>query len=152
MNTIHLVFVEPSHNDLATLIKKLDTYLDERYPPEEVFKINFNQPKIQQITFIVAYCDDVAVGCGAISPVDEYITELKRFFVDPPYRRLGIALKILTALESKARELSYSAIKLETGNQQPEAIHFYIKHGYREIDRFGEYVGCESSLCYEKSL
>lgn len=61
-------------------------------------------------------------------------------------------MQILTKLESIAREMAYVAIKLETGDQQPEAISFYKKHGFIEIDRYGEYVDCESSLCYEKVL
>jgi putative acetyltransferase len=152
MNRIQLVSVEPSHPDLALLISKLDAYLDERYPSDEVFKVDFNSPKVEHITFITAYCDDVPVGCGAISPLGEGVTELKRFYVEPAYRRHGIAQQILNTLETKARESDYMTIKLETGDQQPEAINFYKKHGFREIDRYGEYVDCESSVCYEKQL
>ena len=37
-------------------------------------------------------------------------------------------------------------IRLEAGAPQPEAIAFYKKHGYYEIEKFGEYVECESSF------
>jgi putative acetyltransferase len=46
----------------------------------------------------------------------------------------------------------YSTIKLETGVLQPEAIAFYKRFGYDEIERFGIYVDCEQSICLEKSL
>lgn len=152
MDAIKLVTVKPTHPDLAMLISKLDAYLEERYPAEEIFLVDFDDPKVEDITFVIAYCDDVPVGCGAISPLNEEYTELKRFYVEPTFRRHGIALLILNALESKARELAYITIKLETGDQQPEAINFYKKHGFIEIDRFGQYADCESSVCYEKVL
>ncbi|CAG7606886.1 hypothetical protein PAESOLCIP111_00902 [Paenibacillus solanacearum] len=41
---------------------------------------------------------------------------------------------------------------VEPEDEQPEAIRFYRKHGYKEIDRFGAYVDCEASLCYEKHI
>jgi len=100
----------------------------------------------------MAYLGNIPVGCGAISPLDEKYTELKRFYVDPHYRRHGIAGKILYMLENKAREFAYSAIKLETGDRLTEAIHFYKKHGFVSIEKYGEYVDCESSVCYEKTL
>ncbi|MEX1030676.1 MAG: GNAT family N-acetyltransferase [Paenibacillaceae bacterium] len=152
MDAIKLVTVEPTHADLAVLIRKLDAYLDEMYPADEVFKVDFDSPKVNHITFVLAYCDDVPVGCGAISPLGEGVTELKRFYVEPAYRRHGIAIQILNMLETKARESDYMTMKLETGDQQPEAINFYKKHGFREIDKYGEYVDCTSSVCYEKQL
>lgn len=44
-------------------------------------------------------------------------------------------------------------MKLETGDQQIEAIGlFYKKYEFYEIDRFGEYADCPSSVCMEKIL
>jgi putative acetyltransferase len=48
--------------------------------------------------------------------------------------------------------MNYQFIRLEAGAPQPEALHFYKKHDYYEIDRYGEYVACDSSLCFEKRL
>lgn len=152
MNGIQLVQVAPTDDNLALLIQKLDTYLYERYPADEVFTVDFDSPKVEEITFILAYLGDVPVGCGAISPLNEGATELKRFYVEPEYRRHGIALHILNHLESLARESGYVTMLLETGDQQPEAISFYKKYGFNEIDRYGEYVDCASSVCYAKQL
>ena len=41
---------------------------------------------------------------------------------------------------------------LETGQKQPEAIALYTKSGYRIIPNYGQYVGVESSVCFEKKL
>jgi putative acetyltransferase len=77
---------------------------------------------------------------------------LKRFFVASDFRRKGIAQQILNSLETKAKKLNFKSIKLETGAKQYEAVNFYKKHGYVEIDRFGFYIDCELSLCFEKQL
>jgi hypothetical protein len=45
-----------------------------------------------------------------------------------------------------------SEIRLETGNQQPEAIALYESHGFDRIPPFGKYVGDPVSLCFEKPV
>lgn len=152
-NQIKLIQVTPQDEDLHMLITKLDKYLLEQYPVEEVFVVDFTDvAKVNDMVFIVAYLDHIPVGCGAIRQLDERSTELKRFFVDEPYRNRGIAKMILEELESRAKALHFKTIKLEAGEEQPEAICFYKKNGYLLIEKFGEYVNSESSVCYEKHI
>jgi putative acetyltransferase len=70
--------------------------------------------------------------------------------VEIALRKQGIAKQMLDFLEEHAKVLRFKVIKLETGTEQPEAVNFYEKHGFSAIDKFGEYVDCVSSLCYEK--
>jgi GNAT superfamily N-acetyltransferase len=72
-------------------------------------------------------------------------------YVQPEFRRRSIARRILSALESRAHELSCATLRLETGKGQPEAISLYTSSGYREIAAFGEYDS-RSSICLEKRL
>lgn len=148
-----IVQVAHDNTDLHELIRRLDEDLAERYSnPEEVFKVDFSDPKVKDMIFMVAYIDGVAVGCGGIRPLDEAAVELKRFYVDPGQRRKGIAGAVLAALENEAIAMNRRIMRLEAGAPQPEALHFYASKGYYEIERFGEYADCESSLCYEKVL
>jgi putative acetyltransferase len=152
LENIQLKKVHHTSTDLIGLIAKLDEDLYQRYPADEVHVVDFTDPSIDEIVFIVAYLDDVPVGCGAIRPIDAEATELKRFYVELSLRKQGIAKRMLALLEAEAKALNFKAIKLETGVEQPEAISFYEKHGYYPIAKFGEYVDCKSSLCYEKVL
>lgn len=152
VDEIKLVEVKPEDSDLAYLISKLDAYLLERYPVDEVHVIDFEDPNVNEVSFVVAYYDESPVGCGAVRPLDSEYTELKRFYVEPQYRNKGIAGKIFTYLENKSRELNFRALRLETGEEQPEAISFYKKQGFYEIAKFGEYEDCELSVCFEKKL
>lgn len=136
--------------DLQQLIAELDQYLTGLYPLDEIFTVDFQSPELEKFHFAVAYIEGEAVGCGAVHLLSDSAVELKRFFVRPTYRRQGVAACLLAALEKRARELGASAVLLETGEPQAEAVHFYRKHGYRDIERFGEYADCPSSLCMEK--
>lgn len=142
------------HTDpiLQALIIKLDQDLLERYPIEEIHFVDFSDPSVERITFAVAYEGEVPVGCGALRPIDEESTELKRFFVDHNYRKRGIATQLLTFLERHAEQLGNRIIRLETGALQPEAIALYTKYGYYPIECFGEYIGSKGSLCFEKKI
>jgi putative acetyltransferase len=152
MDHLYVQLVPHTSIDLIGLIAKLDKDLYQRYPEDEVHVVDFADPSIAEIVFIVAYLNDTPVGCGAIRPIDADSTELKRFYVEPDFRKQGIAKQMLSLLEEQAKALHFTCIKLETGAAQPEAVNFYEKHGYKAIDKFGEYVDCKSSLCYEKVI
>jgi putative acetyltransferase len=55
-------------------------------------------------------------------------------------------------LEEWAAEMDYRKCMLETGKNQPEAIAMYKKNGYAIIANFGQYVGIENSVCFEKGI
>lgn len=154
MNHIELIDVNAAHPEFQFLIEQLDKYLFELYPPEEVFLVDFADQRNEKIEIVMAHLNGKPVGCGAIKELEGYekAAELKRFFVMKDYRNQGIAGIILKHLEDKARSNQYKVMKLETGDGQVEAIGFYKKNGYTEIDRFGEYVDCPSSVCMEKIL
>ena len=59
---------------------------------------------------------------------------------------------ILHELETWAKELGYEKCYLETGIKMPEAIKLYEKSGYSLIPNYGQYIGVETSRCFEKQL
>jgi putative acetyltransferase len=140
-----------TNNDFVALIKRLDEDIKVRDGEEHLFHAQYN--KIDHIHHVVvAYKNQVAVGCGAIKHFDGETAEIKRMFVSPNCRGEGIATKILTELEQWARELNYKVTILETGVKYPEAIALYQKHGYTPIPRYGQYEQVLSSRCFTKSL
>ncbi|UHA72688.1 GNAT family N-acetyltransferase [Paenibacillus sp. 481] len=152
MMNIQPTIVSPSHLELRALIAKLDQELMERYPTEKIFGVDFDDPKVKEMTFVVAYDGDVPAGCGAIRPLGDKVVEIKRFYVAPAYRRKGVASRILSFLEQLTAEGGYTCIRLETGKNQDDAVGLYEKFGFGLIPCYGEYEGCEDSICYEKQL
>ncbi|MFI0988821.1 GNAT family N-acetyltransferase [Streptomyces exfoliatus] len=78
--------------------------------------------------------------------------ELKRMHVIPEARGLGLARRILAALESDAREAGRTRMVLETGTAQPEAIALYASSGYEPCAKFGHYRDYPNSRCFAKPL
>lgn len=111
------------------------------------------KPSASDITvFFVAYDGDEAVGCGGLRQLDEQHGEIKRMYVVPHRRGAGVSTAILAHLEHEARRRGWDRLVLETGDEQPDAVRFYVREGYTPIPRFGYYVNSELSLCYEKRL
>jgi putative acetyltransferase len=102
--------------------------------------------------FLAARAHGRAVGCGGIARFDETRGELKRMYVEPGSRGLGLGRKLLEALEAEARRLGYVALVLEKGNLQPEALGLYTSSGYERIPCYEPYASRELSLCFEKAL
>lgn len=137
--------------DFQNLVRDLDKELAIRDGDEHTFYAQFN--KIDKIKYVVvAYENETAVGCGAIKTFNEISMEVKRMFVPDNQRNKGIATIVLKELEAWASELKFSKCVLETGLKQPEAIRLYEKNGYAKIPNYGQYIGMDNSVCFEKIL
>ncbi|XUL90324.1 GNAT family N-acetyltransferase [Streptomyces galilaeus] len=78
--------------------------------------------------------------------------ELKRMFVIEQARGLGLARRMLAALEENARAAGRTRMVLETGTKQPEAIALYTSSGYEPCVKFGYYRHFDDSRCFAKAL
>lgn len=137
--------------DFRGLVRLLDIELARRDGDEHAFYAQFN--KIDNIKHVVlAYLQDVPVGCGAIKAYSPGVMEVKRMYVAESHRGKGIAGQVLRDLEQWALALGAQKCILETGYQQPEAIALYKKSGYSIIPNYGQYAGVENSICFEKLL
>ena len=151
MSDLTLIRTDSDHTDFRQLVALLDKDLAVRDGDDHTFYAQFNKvDAIKEV--IVAYQNDVPVGCGAIKPFSATEAEVKRMFVHPDYRNKGIAAKIVTALENWATEIGFSATVLETGKKQPEAIALYQKIDYQITTNYGQYVGVDNSVCMTKPL
>jgi putative acetyltransferase len=150
--TAIICFERPDSDEARSLIQQLDEDLLRRYPAQAIHGLHPHHVTDPDLTFLIARLGSRAVGCGAIRDLEPGVGEVKRMFVQPEVRGRGIARQILVALESKARELGYSALRLETGTRQPEGIGLYKAVGYCEIPCFSEYADNPFSVCFEKRL
>ncbi len=146
---ISLKRTDSNDEDFIQLVKHLDADLAKRDGEEHSFYNQFNSIALIRYA-LVAYEDKVPVGCGAIREFDPETVEIKRMYVLPEHRGKGIAVQIVTALEQWAVELAYLQCILETGKKQPEAIALYKKLGYETMPNYGQYIGIENSVCFQK--
>jgi GNAT superfamily N-acetyltransferase len=88
--------------------------------------------------WIVAYLDGRPVACGGLKALDTLTVEIRRVYVDPSARGLGIGRTLLEGLESRARHLGYERARLTTADRQPEALGLFRSAGYHEIPAFND--------------
>lgn len=137
--------------DFVFLVKLLDAFLAEIDGEDHAFYAQFN--KVASLPCaVVAYWEGLPVGCGAFKPFDADSVEVKRMYVLPEKRGLGIGAAVLQELEAWAAGLGFARCVLETGKRQPEAIALYSKSSYVPIPNFGQYARVENSVCFEKKL
>ncbi|GAA4793690.1 MULTISPECIES: GNAT family N-acetyltransferase [Streptomyces] len=110
--------------------------------------------------YLIAYDGDRPVATGGWRSQDanplgytDGDAELKRMYVVPEARGLGLARRILAALEADARDAGRVRMVLETGDMQPEALALYASSGYLACEKkFGHYREYDSSRCMAKLL
>jgi DNA-binding MarR family transcriptional regulator len=86
---------------------------------------------------LVAYLRQEPVGCGALKlHGDAAPAEIKRMWVSPQTRGLGLGQRILHELERRAKEAGVTTLHLETNHTLTEAINLYRRSGYQEVAAF----------------
>ncbi|BEV05840.1 GNAT family N-acetyltransferase [Chryseobacterium gambrini] len=142
---------DSSNKDFQNLVQLLDADLAIRNGEDHAFYNQFN--KIDAINnCIVIYIDEIPAACGAFKKFDEETVEIKRMYTNPDFRKRGLATAIVKELEFWAKELDYTKAVLESSLEQNEALSVYEKSGYTRIPNYGQYIGIDKSVCYEKVL
>jgi DNA-binding MarR family transcriptional regulator len=87
---------------------------------------------------LVARLHGRPVGCGALRHHAGGNTDVKRMWVSPEVRGLGLGRRLLAELERRAGEAGATTIRLETNRVLAEAISMYRRYGYQEVEPFNE--------------
>jgi GNAT superfamily N-acetyltransferase len=152
MNSTTKVVKTTSENpDFLFLIETFDTFLWERYPELKKEYWGNNIIEFNSNVFII-YLDDEPVACGCFKKYNKNAVELKRMFVSPKARGLGLAQMIIRELEVEARNQGFEIMILETLYKQIEAINLYQKVGFKIVDNYEPYVGLTNSICMSKTI
>ncbi|MCQ4208707.1 MULTISPECIES: GNAT family N-acetyltransferase [Streptomyces] len=149
------------HPDAIALNDRVQLEYAERYGDEgDVTPLDPSMFDAPRGLYLIAYDEQgtpLATGGWRTQDANEEAyadgdAELKRMYVTPEARGLGLARRILAALEADARAAGRLRMVLETGTKQPEAIALYTSSGYEPCPKFGHYRFDELSRCYAKPL
>ena len=147
------------HPDALLLIEEVQEEYIARYGGRDNTPLDPLMFEPPAGSFYVGYLDDEPVASGAWrrrADVEAFGTidtaEVKRMYVAPRARGLGLARAMLAHLERTAHEAGARAMVLETGLAQPEAIALYESSGYTRIASFGHYRWSPQNRCFAKSL
>ena len=142
----------PDTPDARLLIDELEAHLEPFYPKASRHGYSVEKLIQQGVVFFVTRQDGVPAGCGGVQFYGSDYAEIKRMFVRPQFRGLGLARLMLRHLEGYALQQGIHVLRLETGIHQKDAIRLYEKSGFQNIPPFGEYVEDPLSRFFEKQI
>ena len=133
---------DPTSADAAACLGAYYAELDDRF--EDGF-----DPALSNLTdladltepaglLLVARVRAEPVGCGALRFHGRDPAEIKRMWVAPGARGLGVGRRLLAALEAEARRRGIHRTRLETNRTLGEAIAMYRAAGYVEVEAFND--------------
>src|SRR5215213_465123 len=125
---------DPRSPDARWCLSHYYTELDERF--EEGFDAAVWPADATR--FVIARIGGQPAGCGLLKTLAADVGEIARMWVDRPHRGLGLAQRILAALEEQAVELGFATVRLDTNRVLDEAKAMYRGAGYVEIARYND--------------
>jgi GNAT superfamily N-acetyltransferase len=135
------------------LLAELDVDLfRHEYPPESRHAFSVEKLLREGVAFFVTRYKNGLAGCGGLKIVPGEYGEVKRMYVRPAYRGLGLGKAMLDHLGQYAQENGLGRLRLETGIYQVEAIGLYERYGFQRRPPFGEYKADPLSVYFEKVL
>jgi putative acetyltransferase len=137
--------------DYVSFLQASDDYAASLYPAESNHMLDVETLLRPQMNFFGVLVDGAVKGCGGFWAHVNYV-EIKRVWVDPSARGLGLSRTLMTVLEDEARAKGFKIAQLETGISQPEALGLYRALGYVERGPFGDYKLDPLSVFMEKAL
>lgn len=139
---IEIEAVDPAHDDaehcLREYFAELDRRFDAGFDPADSLRADPDEMRSPAGVFLLATLCGEPVGCGALKFHGDAPTELKRMWVAPSARGLGVGRRLLGELERRAVEHGSHTVRLETNRALIEAIAMYRSAGYREVGAFND--------------
>ncbi|MBY4616701.1 bifunctional helix-turn-helix transcriptional regulator/GNAT family N-acetyltransferase [Rhizobium redzepovicii] len=133
---------DPRHEDARYCLSEYYGELARRF--EKGFDVSLSRdPDATDMirprgAFLVAMSDGLPIGCVGMKGDGGEVAEVKRLWVAPSARGLGLATCLMTAAETIARELSVKLLRLDTNSALSEAQQLYRGSGWVEIGRFND--------------
>jgi DNA-binding MarR family transcriptional regulator/GNAT superfamily N-acetyltransferase len=133
---------DPRHPDarycLRAYVEELSGRFDSGFDPARSISAADHEMTPPAGLFLVATLYAEPVGCGALKLHRGAPAEIKRMWVAPSVRGLGLGRRLLAELEARAAARGVRVLRLETNRALGEAIGLYRAAGYREVTAFND--------------
>lgn len=134
--------VDPTTDQAVWAMRRYFAELDHRFPagfdPGDALEAGATDLAAPTGAFVVVRAGDRAVACGGLQRVDDATGEVKRIWVDPGWRRRGVARRLMERLEAIAVAHGHRRVVLDTNGVLAEAIAMYEALGYDHIERYND--------------
>jgi DNA-binding MarR family transcriptional regulator/GNAT superfamily N-acetyltransferase len=137
------VAVEPPTTDaarfcLGSYFAELDARFDTGFDPGQSISASDAELTEPAGLLLVAWLHGEPVGCGALKLHRRAPAEIKRMWVAPQARGLGVGRRLLSELEAHAAARGARRVRLETNGSLREATSLYRSAGYAEVEAFND--------------
>ena len=119
-------------------IAELNVRFEAGWDPARSISADSNELRPPDGLLVVARLKGDPVGCAALKLHGAEPAELKRMWVSPEARGLGLGRRLLVEMEQYAQEAGVAVLRLETTGSLREAIALYRSSGYQEVPAFND--------------
>jgi GNAT superfamily N-acetyltransferase/DNA-binding MarR family transcriptional regulator len=134
--------VDPESADAIWALQQYFAELDRRFPtgfdPGNALRGDAPSYRSPNGVFVVVHSDGDPAACGGVQRVDDTTCEIKRMWVRPEWRGVGLGRRLLDHLEQRCRELGAARVVLDTNSVLTEAISMYERAGFRSTERYND--------------
>jgi len=138
--TVTLDPVNPAHPDAEHCLRAYFTELGERFEtgfdPARSLLPDAGELRPPRGEFLVARLHGEPIGCAGLKLPPHAPAEIKRMWVAPHARGLGLARRFLAELEARAVHMGRDLLRLDTNKTLNEAIALYHSSGFTEVPAF----------------
>lgn len=138
--TVRLDAVDPDHPDSGQCLRSYFTELQDRFEtgfhPARSLLPDAGELRPPQGVFLVARLHGEPVGCAGLKLPPGAPAEVKRMWVAPHARRLGLGRRFLAELEARAALHGFDVLRLDTNKALSAAVGLYHSYGFQEVTAF----------------
>lgn len=141
-STVTLDAVDPDHPDaqrcLHAYFAELQESFDTGFDPARSLLPDAGGLRPPHGVFLVARTHGEPIGCAGLKLPPGSPAEIKRMWVAPHARGLGLARRFLSELEARAARHGHDVLRLDTNKALAAAVGLYRSHGFREVPAFND--------------
>src|SRR5947209_8055699 len=134
--------VDPAHPDARQCFRayyaEIERRADRPFDPAVGSTAEPHELRPPAGCLLIAYLRAEPIGCGAVKHKPGEPSDIKRMWVSPSARGLGVGRRLLVELEAVVDRTGAPAARLETNAALVEAIALYKSAGYREVPPFND--------------
>ncbi|MFF4951342.1 bifunctional helix-turn-helix transcriptional regulator/GNAT family N-acetyltransferase [Streptomyces chattanoogensis] len=140
--TVTLDTVDPSHPDAQLCLRfyfsELQARFDSGFDPAQSLLPDAGELRPPHGLFLVARTHAEPIGCAGLKLPPDAPAEIKRMWVAPHARGLGLGRRFLAELEARAAQHGHDVLRLDTNKALDAAIGLYHSYGFQEVPAFND--------------
>lgn len=139
---IEIIQVDPddprAQKCMQSFYAEISTVLGKVFDPHLSGKPEADNLRPPNGVFLLALSDGLPIGCCALKGQGGGLGEVKRLWVSPAARGLGLSSQLMTQIEDQARRLGMTTLQLDTNGKLTAALALYRNANWREIERYND--------------